>query len=94
MRGRGRICLTSFLCAAALGVFATAADAAPPANDARTAPQRLASLPARGTAATLAFRAADHVEALRVVTGDYDGTRTTSPSNGGTATFRVVEPLT
>jgi hypothetical protein len=46
----------------------------------------------RGTAATLAFRP-PHVGRWRV-TGDYDGTRTTSASNGGTATFRVVEPLT
>ena len=45
-----------------------------------------------GTAATVAFRA-PFVGRWRV-TGSYDGTRTTSPSQGGTAHFSVLEPLT
>jgi hypothetical protein len=44
-----------------------------------------------GTAATVAFRP-PFVGRWRV-TGDYDGTRTSSPSNGGTARFTVQEPL-
>jgi hypothetical protein len=43
-------------------------------------------------AATVAFRP-PFVGRFRV-SGDYDGTRTSSPSSGGTASFRVVEPLT
>ena len=45
-----------------------------------------------GNAATVAFRP-PFVGRWRV-TGDYDGTRTTSPSPGGTARFTVLEPLT
>jgi hypothetical protein len=45
-----------------------------------------------GSAATVAFRP-PFVGRWRA-TGDYDGTRTTSPSAGGTAAFRVLEPLT
>ena len=45
-----------------------------------------------GTAATIAFRP-PFVGRWRV-TGTYDGTRVTSPSNGGTAHLRVLEPLT
>jgi hypothetical protein len=44
-----------------------------------------------GGAATVAFRPPS-VGRWRV-TGDYDGTRTSSPSPGGTARFRVQEPL-
>ena len=44
-----------------------------------------------GSAATLAFRP-PFVGRWRV-TGEYDGTRTTSPSSGGTARFSVLEPL-
>ena len=44
-----------------------------------------------GSAATVAFRP-PFVGRWRV-TGDYDGTRTTSPSSGGTARFSVLEPL-
>jgi hypothetical protein len=46
----------------------------------------------RGSDATVAFRPPS-VGRWRV-TGGYDGTRKTSPSPGGTARFRVVEPLT
>jgi hypothetical protein len=45
-----------------------------------------------GTAATVAFQP-QFVGRWRV-TGEYDGTRTTSPSQGGTAEFSVLEPLT
>jgi hypothetical protein len=45
-----------------------------------------------GTAETVAFRP-PFVGHWRV-TGEYDGTRTTSPSSGGTARFSVLEPLT
>jgi hypothetical protein len=45
----------------------------------------------RGNAATVAFRPPS-VGRWRV-TGDYDGTRTSSPSAGGTARFRVREAL-
>jgi hypothetical protein len=45
-----------------------------------------------GTAATVAFQP-PFVGRWRV-TGEYDGTRTTSPSQGGTARFNVLEPLT
>ena len=44
-----------------------------------------------GTAATVAFR--PPLIGRWRVTGDYDGTRTSSPSNGGTARFTVHEPL-
>jgi hypothetical protein len=44
-----------------------------------------------GTAATVAFRP-PFVGRWRV-TGTYDGTRTSSPSSGGTARFDVLEPL-
>ena len=44
-----------------------------------------------GTAATVSFRP-PFVGAWRV-TGEYEGTRTSSPSHGGRATLRVVEPL-
>jgi hypothetical protein len=143
MSCRCRIGLTSLLCTAALAVFAAAAAAAPPANDARIAPQKR-SLPAVADGTTVgatleqdepasqcgaitssvwfsftvagsrdllvALDAASDMDATAElfqrersqltslmcwrVTGDYDGTRTTSPSSGGTATFRVVEPLT
>jgi hypothetical protein len=45
----------------------------------------------RGTAATVAFRP-PFIGRWRV-TGEYEGTRVSSPSHGGTAHFRVVEPL-
>jgi hypothetical protein len=45
-----------------------------------------------GTAATVAFR--PPFPGRWRVTGEYDGTRTTSPSSGGTARFTVLEPLT
>jgi hypothetical protein len=45
-----------------------------------------------GEAATVAFRP-PFVGRFRV-TGDYDGTRKSSASPGGTASFRVLEPLT
>jgi hypothetical protein len=45
-----------------------------------------------GSAATVAFRP-PFVGRWRA-TGDYDGTRTSSPSRGGTARFRVLDPLT
>jgi hypothetical protein len=45
-----------------------------------------------GTTATVAFRP-PFVGRWRV-TGEYAGTRTASPSEGGTARFRVLEPLT
>jgi len=45
-----------------------------------------------GTAATVAFRP-PFVGRWRV-TGEYDGTRKSSPSDGGTAHFTVLEPLT
>lgn len=45
-----------------------------------------------GTAASIAFTPPS-VGQWRV-TGEYDGTRTTSPSEGGTARFDVLEPLT
>jgi hypothetical protein len=45
-----------------------------------------------GTAASVAFQP-PFVGRWRV-TGEYDGTRTTSPSQGGTARFNVLEPLT
>jgi hypothetical protein len=45
-----------------------------------------------GTAATVAFHP-PFVGRWRV-TGDYEGTRTSSPSHGGTARFNVLEPLT
>ncbi len=45
-----------------------------------------------GTAASVAFEP-PFVGRWRV-TGEYDGTRTTSPSRGGTARFSVLEPLT
>ena len=45
-----------------------------------------------GTAATVAFQP-PYVGRWRV-TGEYEGTRTSSPSNGGTARFHVLEPLT
>ena len=44
-----------------------------------------------GTAATVAFRP-PFVGRWRV-SGEYEGTRVASPSNGGQARFRVVEPL-
>ena len=44
-----------------------------------------------GEAATVAFTP-PFVGRWRV-TGAYDGTRTSSPSNGGTARFDVLEPL-
>ena len=44
-----------------------------------------------GTAATVAFRP-PFVGRWRV-SGSYDGTRTSSPSSGGTARFDVLEPL-
>ena len=44
-----------------------------------------------GTAATVPFRP-PFVGRWRV-SGDYEGTRASSPSNGGLASFRVVEPL-
>jgi hypothetical protein len=45
-----------------------------------------------GTAATVAFHP-PFVGRWRV-TGEYEGTRTSSPSHGGTARFSVLEPLT
>jgi hypothetical protein len=45
-----------------------------------------------GTAATVAFQ--PPLVGRWRVTGEYEGTRTTSPSHGGTARFRVLEPLT
>jgi hypothetical protein len=45
-----------------------------------------------GDGATVAFRP-PFVGRFRV-TGDYDGTRTSSASSGGTASFAVLEPLT
>jgi hypothetical protein len=45
-----------------------------------------------GEGATVAFRP-PFVGRFRV-TGDYDGTRTSSASSGGTASFAVLEPLT
>jgi hypothetical protein len=44
-----------------------------------------------GTAATVAFRP-PFIGRWRV-TGEHEGTRASSPSNGGTARFRVLEPL-
>jgi hypothetical protein len=44
-----------------------------------------------GTAATVAFRP-PFIGRWRV-TGEYDGARASSPSHGGTARFRVLEPL-
>jgi hypothetical protein len=44
-----------------------------------------------GTAATVSFRP-PFVGRWRV-TGEYEGTRTSSPSNGGQASLRVLEPL-
>jgi hypothetical protein len=44
-----------------------------------------------GTVATVSFR--PPLVGRWRVTGEYEGTRVTSPSHGGTASFRVLEPL-